>query len=235
MADDKLKTSPESPGQDRPGDTPVEDAPSMQEPPAPETAAPEKAAEHTEPEQSMIHGMGEGAPARPAPGEVVVDFDKINELMSQRRASARDAVSKSEAPSVEADGQEKAPKRRGRPPKQQERPTAEKTAKATEPRTGRPSKVDKAARDEPPSPPMDKVSRGKKSDKAAMSDLLGGAKLPKMDALKKQRRELADKKKALYAEYRKAQADMREAVAVKGNIDCLLGYPDGREDKAQER
>ena len=94
MADDKLKTSPESPGQDRPGDTPVEDAPSMQEPPAPETAAPEKAAEHTEPEQSMIPGMGEGAPARPAPGEVVVDFDKINELMSQRRASARDAVSK---------------------------------------------------------------------------------------------------------------------------------------------
>ena len=326
MADDKLKTSPESPGQDRPGDTPVEDAPSMQEPPAPETAAPEKAAEHTEPEQSMIPGMGEGAPARPAPGEVVVDFDKINELMSQRRASARDAVSKAEAPSVEADGQEKAPKRRGRPPKQQERPTAEKTAKATEPRTGRPSKVDKAARDEPPSPPMDKVSRGKKSDKGKetgsggapasksaktvkpgkaapvkeaavpppeiklpptpevpprpveegkivylkmaelhpfhtfrdhpykvqddramddlvgtirehgiMSDLLGGAKLPKMDALKKQRRELADKKKALYAEYRKAQADMREAVAVKGNIDCLLGYPDGREDKAQER
>ena len=65
MADDKLKTSPESPGQDRPGDTPVEDAPSMQEPPAPETAAPEKAAEHTEPEQSMIPGMGEGAPACP--------------------------------------------------------------------------------------------------------------------------------------------------------------------------
>ena len=149
MADDKLKTSPESPGQDRPGDTPVEDAPSMQEPPAPETAAPKKAAEHTEPEQSVIPGMGEDAPARTAPGEVVVDFDKINELMSQRRASAQDAVSKAEAPSVEADGQEKAPKRRGRPPKQQEGPTAEKTAKATEPRTGRPSKVDKAARDEP--------------------------------------------------------------------------------------
>ena len=94
MADDKLKTSPESPGQDRPGDTPVEDAPSMQKPPAPEAAAPKKAEEHTEPEQSVIPGMGEDAPARPAPGEVVVDFDKINELMSQRRAPARDAVSK---------------------------------------------------------------------------------------------------------------------------------------------
>ena len=71
--------------------------------------------------------------------------------------------------------------------------------------------------------------------KAAMSDLLGGAKLPKMDALKKQRRELAEKKKALYAEYRKAQADMRQTVAVKANIDHLLGVTDGRENKAQER
>ena len=118
MADDKLKTSPESPGQDRPGEMPAEAAPSMREPPAPETAEPEKVEEHTEPEQPVIPGMDEDAPARPAPGEVVVDFDKINELMSQRRASARDAVSKAGAPSVEADGQEKAPKRRGRPPKQ---------------------------------------------------------------------------------------------------------------------
>ena len=71
--------------------------------------------------------------------------------------------------------------------------------------------------------------------KAAINELLDGAKLPKMDALKKRRRELSEKKKALYAEYRKAQADMREAVAVKANVDHLLGYPDGREDKAQER
>ena len=46
--------------------------------------------------------------------------------------------------------------------------------------------------------------------KTAMSELLGGAKLPKMDTLKKQHRELSEKKKALYAEYRKAQADMRQ-------------------------
>ena len=71
--------------------------------------------------------------------------------------------------------------------------------------------------------------------KAAMNDLLGGAKLPKMDALKKERRELSEKKKALYAEYRKAQAEMRQAVAVKANIDHLLGHTDGRENKAQER
>ena len=71
--------------------------------------------------------------------------------------------------------------------------------------------------------------------KAAMSELLGGAKLPKMDTLKNQHRELSEKKKALYAEYRKAQADMRQAVAVKANIDHLLGVTDGRENKAQER
>ena len=63
----------------------------------------------------------------------------------------------------------------------------------------------------------------------------GDEKLPKMDALKKQRRELADKKKALYAEYRQAQRDMREAVAVKANIDHLLGLTDGRTDKEQTR
>ncbi len=71
--------------------------------------------------------------------------------------------------------------------------------------------------------------------RAAMNELLGGEKLPKMDALKKQRRELADRKKALYAEYRQAQRDMREAVAVKANIDHLLGLTDGRTDKEQTR
>ena len=71
--------------------------------------------------------------------------------------------------------------------------------------------------------------------KAAMSELLDGAKLPKMDTLKKQRRELSEKKKALYAEYRKAQADMRQAVAVKANIDHLLGHTDEQKNKAQER
>ena len=71
--------------------------------------------------------------------------------------------------------------------------------------------------------------------KATMNDLLGGAKLPKMDTLKKERRELSEKRKALYSEYRKAQAEMRQAVAVKANIDHLLGHTDGRENKAQER
>lgn len=71
--------------------------------------------------------------------------------------------------------------------------------------------------------------------RATMNELLNGEKLPKIAALKKSRQELAGKKKALYAEYRKAQADMRQAVAVKANIDHLLGHTDGRENKAPER
>ena len=47
-----------------------------------------------------------------------------------------------------------------------------------------------------------------------------------MDTLKKQRPELSQKKKALYTEYRKAQADIRQAVAVKANIDHLLDHAD---------
>lgn len=89
MADDKLKTGPEPPGPDRPGDAPVKDALTIQEPPVQETDAPGKTQEPAAPgtgpalqaEQSVIPGMGEDNPARSALGEVVVDFDKINELI----------------------------------------------------------------------------------------------------------------------------------------------------------
>lgn len=71
--------------------------------------------------------------------------------------------------------------------------------------------------------------------RATMNNILAGGKLPKMEDLKKSRREQADKQKSLYAEYREAQRIMREAVAVKTNIDHLLGVTDGRKNKAQER
>ena len=71
--------------------------------------------------------------------------------------------------------------------------------------------------------------------KASINELLGGAKLPKMEKLKQQRRELAEQKKALYAAYRQAQRDMRELVTVKGNVDHLLGVTGGRDDKDQAR
>lgn len=105
----------------------------------------------------------------------------------------------------------------------------------------------------PPAPPRQRERRDGMADSLALGQnvpkspegpvleppglfLMDGiAGLPKMDALKKQRRELADKKKALYAEYRQAQRDMREAVAVKANIDHLLGLTDGRDDKEQTR
>ena len=97
-----------------------------------------------------------------ASGEVIVDFEKINELMAQRKLAAQAVDEKAgDQPTVE----NSTSKRRGRPPKEQAGPTAEKKAKAAEPRTGRPSKVDKAAREEAPPSVRDKVSRGKKADK----------------------------------------------------------------------
>ena len=71
--------------------------------------------------------------------------------------------------------------------------------------------------------------------KATMGELLGGEKLPKMAELKEKRRQLAARKKALYTEYRSAQEEMRQAVAVKANIDHLLGVMDGQHKKEQER
>ena len=95
MADDKLKTGQEAPGSEQPVEAPAEKSPPEPEAPTPETATPEKAVEAAAPgsglgplpEQSVLSGIGGDAPARTAPGEVVVDFDKINELMSQRRAA----------------------------------------------------------------------------------------------------------------------------------------------------
>ena len=71
--------------------------------------------------------------------------------------------------------------------------------------------------------------------KATMGELLGGEKLPKMAELKEKRRQLAARKKALYAEYRSAQEEMRQSVAVKSNIDHLLGVTDCQRKKEQER
>ena len=71
--------------------------------------------------------------------------------------------------------------------------------------------------------------------KAMMGELLGGEKLPKMAELKEKRRQLAAQKKALYTEYRSAQEEMRQAVAVKANIDHLLGVTDDQRKKEQER
>ena len=70
---------------------------------------------------------------------------------------------------------------------------------------------------------------------AAIREILNGEKLPPMDALKEKRRRLAADKKRLYAEFRQAQNDMREVIAVKANIDHLLGNTVDDRNKEQER
>jgi len=65
--------------------------------------------------------------------------------------------------------------------------------------------------------------------------LLSGAKLPKMNTLKAESRELATRKKVAYGEYRTARKDMQEIVTVKANIDHLFGLTDAQKNKEMER
>ena len=130
---------------------------------------PEKTEGPIKPEQSVIPGMGEDAPA---PSGKVINLSDIQAAdKGGKEASAP-------APDKKAPEADKPPKRRGRPPKEQAGPTVEKKSKAAEPRTGRPSKVDKAAREEAPPSVRDKVSRGKKADKGKETGS-GGAPVTK--------------------------------------------------------
>ena len=70
---------------------------------------------------------------------------------------------------------------------------------------------------------------------ADMRRLLGGAKLPKMEAQKEEGRKLVVKKKRLYGEYQKARRDMQEVLTIKANIDCMLGYSEQAKKKEMER
>ena len=76
MADEKLNTSPAE-----------NISPEAAEP----IATPEQAAA-SEPQQEQT------GPAIPEPGDVVVSFDKINELMAEKRQNARAEVEKAETP-----------------------------------------------------------------------------------------------------------------------------------------
>ena len=161
MADEKVNVSaeesktPEAPAPSGPGDPPAPEHTEGPAVPGGAQAAPAHA-EPSTPEQSVIPGMGEDVPA---PSGKVINLSDIQAAdKGGKEASAP-------APDKKAPEADKPPKRRGRPPKEQAGPTAEKKAKAAEPRTGRPSKVDKAAREEAPPSVRDKVSRGKKADK----------------------------------------------------------------------
>ena len=150
MADEKLNTGS--------GEEKLPEAPAPVAADEPQAPAPEQTAAPT-PQQE--------GPAQPEPGDVVVSFDKINELMNEKRQTARAEVEKEEAakepeektqeepPAAGDDEPKKA--RRGRPPKEEK---AEPTVKeAAKPRKGRPPKADKAAPDKPKPSKRDKVSR----------------------------------------------------------------------------
>ena len=110
MADEKLNTGP---GEEK-----------LPEAPAPVTA---DGLQAPAPEQAAAPTPQQEGPAQPEPGDVVVSFDKINELMNEKRQTARAEVEKEEAakepeektqeepPAAGDDKPKKA--RRGRPPK----------------------------------------------------------------------------------------------------------------------
>ena len=150
MADEKLNTGP--------GEEKLPEAPAPVTVDEPQAPAPEQTAAPT-PQQE--------GPAQPESGDVVVSFDKINELMNEKRQTARAEVEKEEAakepkektqeepPAAGDDKPKKA--RRGRPPKEEKAEPAGK--EAAKPRKGRPPKADKAAPDKPKPSKRDKVSR----------------------------------------------------------------------------
>lgn len=70
---------------------------------------------------------------------------------------------------------------------------------------------------------------------ATFKQLLNGGKLPRMDAIKAEGRELAEKKKATYGQYKAARKEMQDVVTAKTNIDHLLGLLDGQKNKEMER
>ena len=147
MADEKLNTGPAE-----------NISPEAAEP----IATPEQAAA-SEPQQEQT------GPAIPEPGDVVVSFDKINELMAEKRQNARAEVEKAETPETPeaaapgetpqpANTEEPKKPRRGRPPKVEKAATEnQKAEKSAGARKGRPPKADKAAPDKPKPSKRDKV------------------------------------------------------------------------------
>lgn len=88
------------------------------------------------------------------PGDVVVSFDKIEELMAERRAAARDTVEKAEpaAPEVDAPAVEPVdpiPDAKAAEKTTEEKPQEEVAAEQKKSRRGRPPKAEKAEQTAP--------------------------------------------------------------------------------------
>ena len=138
-----------------------------------DNTSPEAAGPITTPEQAAASEpqQEQTGPAIPESGDVVVSFDKINELMAEKRQNARAEVEKAEPPETPeaaapgetpqpANTEEPKKPRRGRPPKAEKAATEnQKAEKSAGARKGRPPKEDKAAPDKPKPSKRDKVSR----------------------------------------------------------------------------
>ena len=159
MADEKVNMGPE---ENKPPETQSPpgqgDLPPLEENNAPAVSGEDKAApDHVEPDppsadkhtqQTVLPGMGEDTPA---PSGKVINLSDI------QAADKGGKEASTTAPEKKAPEADQPKKRRGRPPKEQAAVSAGKKEKAAEPRTGRPSKVDKAAREEAPPAVRDKV------------------------------------------------------------------------------
>ena len=156
------------------------------------------------------------------PGDVVVSFDKIEELMAERRAAARDTVEKAEpaAPEVDAPAVEPVdpiPDAKAAEKTTEEKPQEEVAAEQKKPRRGRPPKAEKAAQTAPEADKEQtaaKPRRGRppKADKAAPDE----AQPPKP------RDKVSRSKKAAPA---KEESPTPEPVAVSGNTAPAAEIP----------
>lgn len=138
-----------------------------------ENTSPEAAEPITTPEQAAASEpqQEQTGPAIPEPGDAVVSFDKINELMAEKRQNVRAEVEKAETPETPeaaatgetpqpANTEEPKKPRRGRPPKAEKAATEnQKAEKSAGARKGRPPKADKTVPDKPKPSKRDKVSR----------------------------------------------------------------------------
>ncbi len=112
----------------------------------------------TEPAKEQAAPLDIGGAQPPAPGEVVVPFDKINEIVSEKKAAAREA----EQTTPDKQEPEAPAKKRGRPPKAdkpdkeptpEKAPKAEKAAKPPKAAAKKAPAKEKAPAPEPEKPP----------------------------------------------------------------------------------
>ena len=169
------------PEQEPPGEAPPPQVdgpePDMAEPAAGEPAAPA-------PESGKDIPLQAESPEPPAlgeDGEVVVDFEKISELIAKRNQAAREAVEQEAAVAAQPDAPDKGaeepapeeapPKRRGRKPKEDR---AEQAGPDAKHRRGRKPKEAAPDKDAPEGKPRDKVSRGRRGKAAPEQAAPGG-------------------------------------------------------------